>query len=258
MSVTKRKIILFTGSKDSGKTTLIGKIFNIDELSFEEPTYYKDYILNEKTVVREIAGRIEVMNILHLVTRLWNIDRVVIVADASKISTIYESLDMSTIFNAEKRCLALNKIDIADKEALPIARELAKDRNIEVFPVSCKTGQGIRNLALWLQGKEIIPETKSFQETLQRRTSHRKDIIPYPSGKIPLNIHPDMSIDELRKLLPQRELNDIDRQILSLVDGKKTISQISKILKLSKFEIAVRIRKLKNKGYIRELKIVIV
>ena len=247
MSTVRRKIILFTGSKDSGKTTLIGKIFNIEKLSFEEPTYYKDYIIDHENVIREIAGRREVVNILRMVTRLWNIDRVIVVADASRVSTIYESLEMSSIFNSDKKCLVLNKIDEADEKSISVAEQITKNRNIRLFMVSCKTGEGLKNLSLWIQEETIIAH----------KAQHTKDIVPVPSAKIPLNIRPDMSIEELRDILPQNELDDIDRQILSLIDGKRTVSNICKILSLSKFETAVRIRKLKNKGYIKELKIVI-
>lgn len=252
MSTSKRSIFLIVGPKGSGKTTLIGKLFGIKDLDFKEPAYYKDYFLDEKRIVREIAGKREVVNFLQIVAKLWNIEKMIIVGNASKPGEIPESFDMASFFTATSKCFALNKMDIGNENAREIARTVCEERGIPLFVVSCETGEGIEDLVSWISGRGI--SRKGFVE---KTILPRKMVIPIPSGKIPLNINGSTPIEELRRRMPEPTLDDVERRILALIDGRKSISEISQLLKMSRFETAVKVRKLKDKGYIKELKIVV-
>ncbi len=236
-------LIVFLGPKDSGKSSLIKAVFPELDVIESEPTYFRNYRY-ESFTIREVSGRMEVVDFLRSASVLWDIDTAIIVADASNLDSLREAYRMSPLVaNSRRKALVLNKIDQAAEGAVKEGRKYAERLGCEYFPASCRTGEGISSLSSWIRGVKVVAPPKP-----------RREIIPIPGAGIPKLDERLYTDYELKVLMPGKDLDDLDRRILSLVDGERTAREIADTIGLTYHEMLARLRRLRAKGYIKDIK----
>jgi len=231
------KLIVFTGSKGSGKSSLIKALFPELDVRFDEPPYYRDYMLAGGLAVREIAGRKDTLEIITTVASRWNISVGLLVADSLRpIESIAEPLFLAVIGGAERKTLVANKIDEPQSRVQDLEK-LASERGLEFFAVSSRTGEGVEDLKTWILTGERRVKPKPLQPTILR-PPYPVDLIPVVARKIP---------DKSR--LTQEEL-----EIFELCDGKRSMSEIALRTGRSYGDVKKIIDLLMAKGFIDTLK----
>lgn len=242
-------LIIFVGPKGAGKSSLIKSLYPDLDVAFEEPAYYRDYKVGERMYIREVAGRREAVEFLQPMKRLWRPEAGIIVIDGSKpdLPTVGRKL-LSLVSGSRRMALVLNKRDMAPEETLRRAEKEARTIGAAFFSTSCVTGSGVNELKSWI-------ESPMVSAGLPR--APRRRIVPIPGPSLPERGAKALTEFELRQVLRDEGLDDLDRRILALVDGSRTVSEISNMAGLSRYETMLRLKRLAVKGYIKELKILV-
>lgn len=229
----RREITPFLGLRGSGKSSIISALFPELEVNFEEPEYYRDYVVGEWGYIREVSGKEETIRLLLPATSKWKVERAVMIFDLSRRESFSWAMVTMPLLGW-KFLLVGNKSDLPDRMvSLSEASSLAEREGTKLFIVSALTGYGVEELKRALMGE--IPLEEVPTPTL------RRDYLP-----IPLE-HPP-STDGL---------NEIEIKLLELIDGKKTAFELSQELGADIRTVQIYLKRLQAKGRIRSLKLVV-
>jgi len=236
----RREITPFLGLKGSGKSSLISALFPDLEVNFEEPEYYRDYMVGEWHYIREVSGKDETIRLLLPATSKWRVERAVMVFDLSRKESF--SWAMRTMPLLGWRFLLVgNKSDLPERMiSLSEASSLAEREGAKLFIVSALTGDGVEELKRALMG-EIPLEEVSVPPTPVPAPALRRDYLPIPLDHSP-------STDGL---------SEIEIKLLGLIDGKKTAFELSQELGTEIRTIQIYLKRLQAKGKIKDLKLVV-
>ncbi len=236
----RRKFIPFFGIKGSGKSSLIAALFPSLEVSYKEPEFYKDYMIEEEFYIREVSGKEETIRIILPAMSKWKVERAVMVFDFSKKESL--SWVIGTIPLLKWKFLLVgNKADLPEREvSLEEASSLAEREGTRLFIVSALTGDGVEGLRKVLMGEAPLEEIPAPPVPAPALAS-RSDYLP-----IPLEISP-----------PTEGLNEVELKLLELIDGKKTASELSNKLGVNLRVVYIYLKRLHAKRKIKDLKLVV-
>jgi len=236
----RREITPFLGLKGSGKSSLISALFPDLEVNFEEPEYYRDYMVGEWHYIREVSGKEETIRLLLPATSKWRVERAVMVFDLSRKESFSWAIGTMPLLGW-RFLLVGNKSDLPERMiSLSEASSLAEREGAKLFIVSALTGDGVEELKRALMG-EIPLEEVSVPPTPVPAPALRRDYLPIPLDHSP-------STDGL---------SEIEIKLLGLIDGKKTAFELSQELGTEIRTIQIYLKRLQAKGKIKDLKLVV-
>lgn len=244
-SMSLYKLVVFTGPKGSGKSSLIKALFPELSVRFDEPAYYRDYLASGGLAVREVASRAEALELVLTALARWRISVGVLVVDASKpIEGAVDPRFLMIIDRAERRCVVASKVDASETYVSEV-RKLAQERGLELFAASPKTGAGIEDLKSWIitgQRREV-PEAALAQARVAPPPL-LVDLIPVP-----------VRVTHMYQKAPDRSmLTDEEREVLELCDGVRGIWEIAAMTGRSYGEVKKIVDSLVVKGFIATFK----
>lgn len=233
------KLIVFTGPKGAGKSSLIKSLFPELDVRFEEPSYYRDYMLTGGLAVREVAGRRDAIEVIMAAIAKWNINVGLLVVDSSRpLEGVAEPRFLAVIERAEKKALVANKVDEQGSQVAELEK-FALEKGLEFFGVSTKTGLGIEELKKWIiTGEKIV------------KTMPKPVPPPVPKPPLPIDLVPVVA----KKTPDKSRLTQEELEVLELCDGKRSISEIAMKTGKSYGEIKKMIDKLMSLGFLETLK----
>jgi len=232
------KVLLVTGPKGSGKSTLIKALFPELPVRFTEPPIYRIYEASQAMRVVEVPGRADAVRLL-LAAPPWKVSVGLLLVDGSQQPRADLDL-LPLVLAAPQRALVLTKLDLASSESVKLARAEAQKIDLDFFAVSAVTGQGIPELLGWITtgAKPKPPEAPQPKVEEKIAPMFLADVIPVPSPRPPARA----------TLSPEEEA------VLKACDGRKSITEIARELGVSPAAVKGAVDKLFSKGFIKELK----
>ncbi|MEM0226989.1 MAG: hypothetical protein QXF46_08965 [Thermofilaceae archaeon] len=227
-------VIVVTGSRGSGKSTLIKALFPELDVDFSEVKLYRVYELASGLQVAEICGKPEALSELVLSRPSWQLYAGIVVVDGAQPSRV-DGRALALVAGAPRRALVMSKADVAPRERTSELKTLAQRFKFEFFPVSAAKGEGIGELKAWLLGIEA--PRRAVEEAA--RAAPPFDVVPVPAPVAAMGV----------------ELSEDEKLVLKLCDGKRGVGEIARELGIPYGRVRMIVDRLYWKRYIRELRL---
>jgi len=227
-------VIVVTGSRGSGKSTLIKALFPELDVDFSEVKLYRVYELASGLQVAEICGKPEALSELVLSRPSWQLYAGIVVVDGAHPPRV-DGRALALVAGAPRRALVMSKADVASRGRAREVETLARRFKFEFFPVSAVKGEGVEELKAWLLGIEA-----------PRRAA--KEVA---SAEPPFDVVPVLATFAATGV----ELSEEEKIVLKLCDGKRGVGEIARELGVPYGRVKMIVDRLYWKRYIRELRL---
>lgn len=237
------RVVVVTGPKGSGKSTLIKVLYPELPVRFTEPYIYRVYEVQKGLKVVEVQDKEEALRVL-LAAPPWRISVGIMLVEAAQ-QVRANPLMVNLIATAQAKALVLSKADKASSESVLEARREAERLRLEFFSVSSVTGQGVEELRRWVETgerPEAAPPQPAAAPTARPPPVQPLilvDVVPVPSGKEPR----------------AGELSEEEIRFLRLCDGKKPLSEVASTLGITYGRAKSIADKLFSAGYLSQLRV---
>lgn len=265
-------IVSFFGARNSGKSSLIKSLFPEIDVNFEEPILVRNYLYNNN-VIREFSGKTTDLDFIKIKSG-WEIDVAVLLLDPTSNDSMQVLKSVENIWSiAPTKVFVVTKAKSATEDFLRKARSFAEEHGGTLFVVDLEDSASLRDLKDFLRdllGKEMaekpaqpmpekaekVEEAKPSKPAEKERTENIYRFVPKksPLAYEEFIVRAKRSLEQLDVGL--EGLDETDLKILSMCDGYTAVDEIAENIGISVEEVEEKLEKLKQKGFIREIRTV--
>lgn len=235
-------VIAVTGSRGSGKSTLIKALFPELDVDFSEAKLYRLYELPSGLYVAEVCGKPEALGELVLSRPSWQLYAGLVLIDGAQPPRV-DGRALALVADAPRRALVMSKADVAAREWVIEAERLAHRFKFEFFPVSALRGEGVGELKAWLLGGEAPRELRPA--TAPQKVVERVEAVP-PFDIVPVPA-PFAGVDA--------GLSEEEKLVLKLCDGARGLREIAEALGIPYGRVRAIVDRLYGRRYISSFKL---
>ncbi len=222
------------GPPGSGKSTLIRALLPGVEVDPSEARPYRLYEAHGLRVV-EVCGKPEALGMMVIRRPPWELAAGLLLVDGTREQRV-DGRAVALVAQAPRRALVLTKLDAADPGRVEAAKGLAGRLNFEFFAVSALKGLGMDELKRWLLGAAGVPAAPPTPAPLPA-----VDVIPVPAPGA----------------LDAGWLSELERRVLSLCDGRRSVAEIARVLGLPYGVVKGLVDELHARRLIRDLRVTV-
>ena len=259
-------IISFFGARRSGKSTLIKSIFPMLEVDFDEAVPLRNYVYRD-IVVREFSGKRTDLEFLKL-KEDWKIDIAVLVLDPKNPDSLQTLRDSENMWKgASEKIVVVTKSKEASEEFLRESEKYAREIGGTLFAVDLEDEASLSRLKKHVEevietSRRAQPKTEKTPRRVEERESRRerpaveeKVVLVRSLAPVAYEEFIVMARKSLEEFTPAVQgLDEVDLQILSMSDGYTSVEKMASRIGVDRREVEDRVKRLKEKGYIREIK----
>lgn len=263
-------IISFFGARDSGKSSLIKALFPEIKVDFEEPIPVRNYFYKHN-VIREFSGKRPDLEFLKIKSS-WKIDVAVLLLDPTNKDSLSVLKSIESIWSkAWTKIVVVTKSKSATEDFLRMAKVFSEENGGTLYIIDLEDPNSLEELKNFfkkLLKEEIeeppaqikfikIKEVKEIKSPKPVKRETSKNVYTFVPKKSPLAyeefiVTARRSLDELA--LGLEGIDEVDLKILSMCNGYTTVDEIAKSVGISIEEVEDRVKKLRQRGFIREIR----
>ncbi len=263
-------IISFFGARDSGKSSLIKALFPEIKVDFEEPILVRNYFYKHH-VIREFSGKRPDLEFLKIKSS-WKIDIAVLLLDPTNKDSLSVLKSIENIWSkAWTKIVVVTKSKSATEDFLRTAKKFSEENGGTLYIVDLEDPSSLEELEEFFRKlfKEKIEkpsaqikytrikEVEEKKPLMPAKTKASKNVYTFVPKKSPLAyeefvVTARRSLDKLA--LGLEGIDEVDLKILSMCNGYTTMDEIAKSVEIPIEEVEDRVKKLRQRGFIREIR----